>query len=193
MGDPMEKDTIEKSTRFQIKDLFNRPSQPYANPYLGGVLLGLVLFTSYFITGNGLGASGGLSRYAAFIEDVIAPGHIDQVPYLINLAGGQRNPLDNWIVIVTTGVLIGGFVSGLIHGRTKFETHKGPNISSQTRWLFAFLGGILFTYGARMARGCTSGQALSGGATLSAGSWVVMFSIFGGAYALAYFVRRLWN
>lgn len=177
----------------KIKDLFNRPSQPYANPYLGGVLLGLVLFASYFITGNGLGASGGLSRIAAFVEDLIAPGHIDQVPYLIAMAGGQRNPLDSWIVIVTAGVLIGGFTSGVIHGRTKFETHKGPNISNQTRWLFAFLGGIMFTYGARMARGCTSGQALSGGATLAAGSWVVMFSIFGGAYALAYFVRRLWN
>ncbi len=37
------------------------------------------------------------------------------------------------------------------------------------------------------------GQALSGGATLSAGSWLVMFAIFGGAYGLAYFVRKLWN
>lgn len=180
------------SKKITLNNLFSRPSQPYVNPYLGGVLLGLVLFASYFITGNGLGASGGLSRYVAFVEDLIAPGHVDQVPYLINLAGGQRNPLDNWIVIVTSGVLIGGFTSGIIHGRTKFETHKGPNISKQTRWLFAFLGGIMFTYGARLARGCTSGQALSGGATLSAGSWLVMFSIFGGAYALAYFVRKLW-
>jgi uncharacterized membrane protein YedE/YeeE len=183
----------KEKKRVSLKALFNRPSQPYANPYLGGVLLGLVLFASYFITGNGLGASGGLSRIAAFLVDLIAPDHIDQVPYLINMAGGPRNPLDSWIVIVTAGVLIGGFVSGVIPGRTKFETHKGPNISKQTRWLFAFLGGILFAYGARLARGCTSGQALSGGATLSAGSWVVMFSIFGGAYALAYFVRRLWN
>ena len=189
----MENNTNTTQENFKLKDLFNRPSKPYANPYLGGVLLGLVLFASYLITGNGLGASGGLSRYAAFIEDLIAPGHIDQVPYLIAMAGGQRNPLDSWIVIVTTGVLIGGFTSGVIHGRTKFETHKGPNISKQTRWLFAFIGGILFAYGARLARGCTSGQALSGGATLSAGSWLVMFSIFGGAYALAYFVRRLWN
>ena len=187
----MNKQTPPK--KLQVKDLFNKPSQPYANPYLGGVLLGLVLFASYFITGNGLGASGGLSRYAAFIEDLIAPGHVDQVPYLISMAGGQRNPLDSWIVIVTTGVIIGGFTSGLIHGRTKFETHKGPNITNKTRWLFALLGGMLFTYGARLARGCTSGQALSGGATLSAGSWLVMFSIFGGAYALAYFARRLWN
>lgn len=173
--------------------LFTRASKPYWNSYLGGVLLGIVLFTSIFVTGNGLGASGGLSRYVAFIEDLIAPGHIDQVPYLISMAGGEANPLDNWIVMVSTGLIIGGFISGLLNGRAKFETNKGPNISKRKRWLFAFLGGFLFTYGARMARGCTSGQALSGGATLSAGSWAVMFAIFGGAYALAYFVRKLWN
>jgi len=188
----MEENNKNQAEKSALKKIFSKPSQPYANPYLGGVLLGLVLFASFFITGNGLGASGGLSHYAVFIEDLIAPKHVDQVPYLLDMAGGQRNPLDSWIVIVTAGVIIGGFTSGVIHGRTKFETHKGPNISKQTRWLFAFLGGILFTYGARLARGCTSGQALSGGATLAAGSWVVMFAIFGGAYALAYFVRRLW-
>jgi uncharacterized membrane protein YedE/YeeE len=48
-------------------------------------------------------------------------------------------------------------------------------------------------FGARMARGCTSGQALSGGSVLSAGSWMFMIAVFAGAYMLAYFVRRLWN
>jgi len=48
-------------------------------------------------------------------------------------------------------------------------------------------------YGARLARGCTSGQALSGGAVLSVGSWAFMFSIFGAGYAVAWFVRRLWT
>jgi uncharacterized membrane protein YedE/YeeE len=48
-------------------------------------------------------------------------------------------------------------------------------------------------FGARLARGCTSGQALTGGATLSAGSWAVMFAIFGGGYALAYSLRKFWN
>ena len=53
--------------------------------------------------------------------------------------------------------------------------------------------GILDTYlGAQIARGCTSGQALTGGAQLALGSWVFMFSVFAGAYALAYFVRRQW-
>jgi hypothetical protein len=52
---------------------------------------------------------------------------------------------------------------------------------------------MLMGYGARFARGCTSGQALSGGAVLSVGSWAFMFAVFGGAYALAYFFRRAWN
>ncbi len=176
-----------------FKKLFSRESKHYWNSYFGGVLLGVVLFASFFLTGNGLGASGGLSRYVAYLTDLVAPEHVNRVPYLISMAGGPLNPLDNWIVLMTTGVIIGGFVSGTINGRTKFETNKGPNISNRTRWFFAFFGGMFFTYGARLARGCTSGQALSGGATLSAGSWLVMLCIFGGAYALAYFVRKLWN
>lgn len=183
----------KQQSTFSIKRLFQREGKPYVNPYLGGVLLGIVLFLSFLITGQGLGASGALSRIAVFIEDLIAPDHVDQVPYLLNMAGGGTNPLDYWIVFVTLGVIIGGFVSGLISGRAKWETTKGPNISNRTRWIMAFIGGIFFAYGARMARGCTSGQALSGGATLSAGSWVVMFAIFGGAYGLAYFLRKFWN
>jgi hypothetical protein len=175
------------------KSLFDRPRKAYVDPYLGGLLLGLVLFTAFFLTGEGLGASGGLSRYAVFLEDLFVPDHVDTVPYLLKMAGGALNPLDDWIVFVTAGTVIGGFVSGLVHGRTRFETTKGPNITNRTRWVMAFVGGIIFAYGARMARGCTSGQALSGGATLSAGSWVVMLAIFAGAYALAYFLRRFWN
>jgi hypothetical protein len=157
------------------------------------MVLGIVLFLAILLTGNGLGSSGGTTRFVAFVEDLIAPEHVDRTPYLLKLAGGSKNPLDDWIIPVFIGALVGGFASGWIFGRTKFETTKGPNVTNRTRWLMAFLGGTIFLYGARMARGCTSGQALSGGATLAAGSWAVMFAIFASAYALAYFVRRLWN
>ena len=176
-----------------LKAIFQREQKSYFNPYVGGILLGLVLFLSYMLTGSGLGASGGVARYVAFLEDLVAPEHTDQVPSHISFAGGDRNALDNWIVFVTAGALIGGFVSGTMNGRTRLETNKGPNISNRTRWFFAFFGGMFFVYGARLARGCTSGQALSGGATLATGSWLVMFAIFGGAYALAFFARKLWN
>jgi hypothetical protein len=170
-----------------------RTEKPYVHPYFGGMVLGLVLFLAILLTGNGLGSSGGTTRIVAFVEDQIAPAHVDRTPYLLKLAGGVKNPLDDWIIPVFFGALLGGFASGMIFGRAKFETTTGPNVSDRTRWLMAFLGGTIFLYGARMARGCTSGQALSGGATLAAGSWAVMFAIFASAYALAYFVRRLWN
>jgi len=175
------------------KRVFQRPTKPYWHPYLGGALLGVTLFLSFFLTGNGLGASGGLNRIIVFVEDLVVPGHIDRTAYLLKMAGGDKNPLDDWIIPMVFGTLVGGFVSGWRNGRLKMETNKGPQISVRTRWAMAFLGGAIMGYGARMARGCTSGQALSGGATLSAGSWVFMFAVFGGAYALAYFVRKLWN
>ncbi|MEY4752502.1 MAG: hypothetical protein RJA44_177 [Pseudomonadota bacterium] len=169
-----------------------RPERPYLNPYLAGTILGVVLFLAFLLTGNGLGSSGATSRIDAALVDLIAPQHVDRTPYLLKMAGGDRNPLDDWIVPVFFGALLGGFVSGWLHGRLRLVTAKGPRISERTRWLMAFLGGMIFLYGARMARGCTSGQALSGGATLAAGSWLIMLSIFASAYLLAWFVRKLW-
>jgi uncharacterized membrane protein YedE/YeeE len=176
-----------------LQAIFQRPEQGYAHPYLAGAVLGVVLFLAFLVTGNGLGSSGATSRLGAAAVDVVAPAHVDNTPYLLRLAGGDRNPLDDWIVPMFFGALIGGFASGARHGRLKLTTTRGPNISDRTRWVMAFLGGVIFLYGARMARGCTSGQALSGGATLAAGSWVIMLCIFAGAYALAYFVRKLWR
>jgi uncharacterized membrane protein YedE/YeeE len=176
-----------------VGNIFSKyEEKPYINPYLGGLLLGLVLFTAFFITGNGLGASGGLNRILVFFEDLLVSEHVNRTPYLLKMAGGDRNPLDSWIVFITIGVVVGGFIAGWLNGRVKVETNKGPHISKFTRWSMAFLGGTFMGYGARFARGCTSGQALSGGAVLSVGSWAFMFAVFAGAYALAYFVRRLW-
>jgi uncharacterized membrane protein YedE/YeeE len=168
-------------------------ARDYVNPYLGGILLGLVLFASFFLSGNGLGASGGMNRFLVFIEDLFVPEHVDRTPNLLEMAGGDRNPLDSWVFFTGAGVIIGGFVSGVLHGRVKVETNRGPRISARQRWLLAFVGGSLMGYGARMARGCTSGQALSGGAVLSVGSWAFMLAVFAGAYLLAYSLRKVWN
>lgn len=184
--------TVSKMT--EQRGLFApREERDYINPYLGGILLGIVLFAAFLITGSGLGASGGMNNLVVMVQDFIAPQHVDRTPYLIGIAGGNRNPLNSWTVWLLFGVMFGGAASGWLNGRWKFETNKGPNISKRTRWMMAFAGGTLMGYGARLARGCTSGQALSGGAVLSVGSWAFMLSVFAGAYALAYFLRKAWN
>ena len=169
------------------------PRRDYWNPYVGGVVLGVVLFLSFLLTGNGLGASGGVARIVLAGEKAVAPEHVNTNPLHASWAGGQKNPLSHWLVWGVLGAAIGGFVSGWIGGRVKAETYKGPHVSVRTRWALALLGGAIMGFGARLGRGCTSGQALSGGATLSLGSWVLMFAIFGGAFALAYPLRRFWN
>lgn len=185
--------TADRPAEAPAQAVSKRKVRDYIDPYLGGILLGLVLFGAFFLTGNGLGASGGLNRLLVAVEDALVPGHVDRTPYLLEMAGGERNPLDSWVVFVAVGAVIGGFVSGMLSGRFKIETNRGPQITPRVRWVMAFAGGTLMGYGARLARGCTSGQALSGGAVLSVGSWAFMFAVFAGAYLLAYSLRRFWN
>lgn len=169
------------------------PSKPFINPYLAGVLLGVVLFAAFAITHSGLGASGAVSRLEVGVLKLAAQSHIDRVGYLAAMGAGDRSPLDHSSVVMLLGTFAGGLMSSWHNRRLGVEVCRGPGISTALRLPLALLGGLIMGYGARMARGCTSGNALSGGAVLSAGSWAFMFAVFGGAYLMAWFVRKLWN
>lgn len=162
------------------------------NPYLAGVLLGIVLLGAMFLSGRGLGASGGLKYCVVSIVGAVDKTHAGQSVYYSKYFENGEKPVVNWLTLVIFGVLAGGFVSGAISGRLKFTVEKGPRISNTRRLAFAFLGGILFVYGAQLARGCTSGAALSGMAVLSVAGFVTMLTIFGSAYAFAWFFRKNW-
>ena len=90
-------------------------------------------------------------------------------------------------------MLVGGFLSGLLAGRVRRTVEKGPRISIGGRFGLAFVGGALMGIGAKLARGCTSGQALTGGAVLSAGGWAFMMMVFAGGYGAAWMMRRQWR
>jgi len=164
----------------------------YMKPYIAGIGLGLVLLAAFYISGSGLGASGAMMRSVVATEKIISQSHVDSNIYLAKYGANEKNPLDAWLVFEVLGVLIGGILSGVMSGRMKVETNRGPKITNKKRLYLAFGGGALFGAGARIARGCTSGIALSGGATLSLGSWITMLCIFIGAYAFAFFVRKNW-
>jgi uncharacterized membrane protein YedE/YeeE len=176
----------------ETKPKKKRSPKPYTNAIIAGVLLGLVLFLVYFFTGDGLGASGGANRVAVWLAKIIAPGWVNSQPYLIKYGGGSKKPLDSFIVMLDIGVLLGGFLSAWFFGRFSLETIRGPQVKISLRWLIAFGGGIMAGFGARLARGCTSGQGLNGAATLSVGSWAFLLAFFLGGYLLAHFVRKLW-
>lgn len=169
-----------------------RKTNPITNPYLAGTILGVVLFTAFALTHSGLGASGAISRIQVAFMKLISQSHVDQVGTFASMGAGDHNPLDHASIFLLLGTFVGGMASAWYNGRLKVEVFKGPQISNYQRLFFALLGGLIMGYGARFARGCTSGQALTGGAVLSLGSWAFMFSVFIGGYAVAYFVRKLW-
>ena len=167
--------------------------QPYWNPYVAGVGLGLVLLAAFIIMGRGLGASGAFSTVVSTGVNAVAPKAGQSNEFFSTYSNQvSENPLQDWYVIEVIGVLIGGFISGFLAHRFKKTVDKGPNISVKGRFTYAFIGGAIMGIGAKLARGCTSGQALTGGAQLNVGSWLFMIFIFIGGYATAYFVRRQW-
>jgi hypothetical protein len=169
-----------------------RNPSKFWNPYVAGVALGLVLLASFVVMGNGLGASGASLRLGVAALGAVAPGVVESAPSLERaFAGGH--PLDFWLVFEIAGVLLGGFVGAWTSGRFGREVLKGATFPAGGRLALALLGGGIMGAAARASRGCTSGQALSGGALLSVGAWAFMFSVFAGGYALAYFVRRQWR
>ncbi len=164
----------------------------YLNPYLMGVLLGFVLIAAFYFSGRGPGASGAPKRVTAGVVAVVAPQHADHSAYFSKYVHSENGPWKSWLNFEVLGVIIGGFISGALAGRLKIKVEHSPKITSRKRLFWALIGGILFEYGASMARGCTSGAALSGIAVWATGGYVTMLAIFGGAYLFAYFFRKLW-
>lgn len=182
-----------KELEIHNEKVHHRKTRPFWSPYLAGFLLGLTLLGAYVIMGRGLGASGALTRLTAYTVNAVAPEFTENLKYFQNYLHQENHMLNEWLVFLAAGVFIGGFVSGALGGRVMFTVEKGPTFPVKYRLLLAFVGGLISAYGARLARGCTSGQALSGGATLALGSWLFVIGAFAGGYLAAYFVRRQWK
>jgi uncharacterized membrane protein YedE/YeeE len=167
-------------------------SKKYANPYLSGFLLGMVLLLTFYITGRGLGASGAIKSTVVTAVNTVSKQHADESAYYSKFISDDEHPMNNWLVFEILGVLAGAFLSGILAGRLKLKVEHSPKITSRTRLIAAGAGGLLFGFGSQLGRGCTSGAALSGMATLSLAGFLTMLTIFGGAYLFAWFFRKLW-
>ena len=165
-------------------------SNHYMNPYLAGIFLGLVLLASFLILGAGLGASGGLARLSAALEAVLAPQHTQASAYF---GPWGPNYLSYYLGFMLLGIFLGGLASAVFSKRLTLTVERGQACGVQQRVIYALSGGFLVGFASRLAQGCTSGQALTGGAMLLTGSLVFMVCLFGSGYAAAKFFRGQWH
>ena len=163
---------------------------PFSNPYLAGVLLGLVLLASFVILGAGLGASGGIARIGASVSMCVSATHTLGSEYF---GKWGAKPLNYYLVFMLGGTFIGALFSALLANRARLQVERGSASGAGRRLAYALAGGLIAGFASRLAQGCTSGQALSGGALLLSGSMVFMLCLFASGYATAWFVRRQWH
>jgi threonine/homoserine/homoserine lactone efflux protein len=122
------------------------------SPYVGGAIIGLLSWIA-FLTVAPLGASTSYVRTSGMIENIFASDHVKSLPYYIKDA-----PIIDWQWMFVIGVLIGAFISARLSGTmykrfipVMWKERFGNN--RRNRWLFAFFGGVILMFGARMADG----------------------------------------
>ena len=163
----------------------------YWNPVIAGFIFGTALFISFMIAGQGMGASGAFARFTAqltYLWDATFATNAYASAYL-----KSGNALANWTVVEVVGIFLGGYISAALAGRLKQSVDRGEGYPIFKRLGWAFLGGIIIAAASRLARGCTSGQAIDGAATFSVGAWIFMLAAFGAGFLAAPLFKKQWK
>ena len=116
--------------------------------------------------------------YSVILQTLASFSINDSLLYFV-----PRHPRSPWRVIRRTAALVAATSMLVVGGFVLLDIVADGAVS----------GGVLMGVGAKFARGCTSGQALSGGALLSAGSWIFIAACFATGYLLAPLAKRLWR
>jgi len=124
-------------------------------------------------------------------------------PFVIDLATGTTDNAyfekiqksGNWEVIFMAGAFLAGLIISLIKKEFSFtlihsnwKKYKGD--AKMPRIIWAFIGGFILIFGARMAGGCTSGHILSGGMQLGLSSYIFAVFTFAGLLLTGKFFYR---
>jgi uncharacterized membrane protein YedE/YeeE len=150
---------------------------PYMNPLLAGVLLGMVLLATFVVTGHGLGATGFTTRLTAWVGMHIASVATNANDYLGGMIE-EGKPLNAWITWQVIGVALGALISAFFAHRIQFTMDGAKFLGGSKRPWTALFGGVLAGFGARIAAGCTSGLGLSGAAVLSLAGFTFLGTFF---------------
>lgn len=114
---------------------------------------------------------------------------------VVERASGRTREL-RWKAWFLIGILLGGFAYGLLAGKLGTTSYGWVThtFTGDSAWLVAPVlagAGVLIGYGAKTARGCTSGNGLVGCAAASPSSLVATTTFFGTAIVASFVLRYL--
>lgn len=169
-----------------------RVPRHFLSPLLAGAGLGMALYLAFLFTGHGLGAFGFFRDLTAAAAEKAEPFWAAENLYLMTFLY-EEGPFSTWIAWEVLGVGIGALLGSLATRRFRFKVERGPRSTVVSRLFFAFLGGLVASLGAALARGCTSALGLSGAAVLSTGAFLFLGTFFLAGIATSLLLKRLWQ
>jgi len=161
------------------------------SPYLAGALIGVLSMFTFYFSDRPLGASSSYAKVGGLAGQKMFPRAFARLPYF------QENPPKiDWEVMLVLGIVAGAFLAAWTGGELTGQWIQPlwAERFGDTPWLraiVAFAGGVLMSYGARLAGGCTSGHGISGALQLSVGSWIALACFFIGGVPVAMLLYRL--
>lgn len=163
--------------------------KPRWSPYVAGVGIGVLSWATFVFMGKALGTSTTFVQCAGALEGLVAREHVEGNAYLARTVVGK--PIIEWQFALVVMLFFGALTAKKL-GRERFVEHV-PKLwewrfgsSRMLRYIAAFLGGVILIFGARMADGCTSGHAISGGLQLALSSWTFLIAMFASGLAAAF-------
>lgn len=170
----------------------DRQPHKFWSPLLAGIGLGFALLAMFLFTGHGLGANGYFTRLTIWLGESLNPAWVESNAFLkVYLSNG--NPLNEWISWEIAGVAMGALIVSLVAKRFSWKIERGAGVGVILRLVLALCGGVLTGFGALLARGCTSGLGLSGGATLAIAAFVFLSAFFIVGLLMSALTKRLWK
>jgi uncharacterized membrane protein YedE/YeeE len=161
------------------------------SPYVVGAAIGVLSWIAFATADKHLAITLQYEHIAALAEKAVVPQVEQSNKYYAVRAEQGLSPKIGWYMMLLVGVFLGALISaGLSGDRPKvtvpplWRWRYGGGAAK--RLAFAFLGGALMVFGARVAGGCTSGHGISGALQLAAQSWVFMPLAFLVAVATAF-------
>lgn len=153
------------------------------SPYVVGAAIGVLSWFAFASADRALGITTAFEYSAALAEKAAVPQIEQTNEYFAAKAREGKPPKIDWEWMLVLGVFLGAFLSAWISGdRNRIKVPDlwawrfGP--STAKRFTFAFLGGALMIFGARLADGCTSGHGISGTLQLAVSSWIFTITLF---------------
>jgi len=144
-------------------------------------------------TGMPMGVTTSYAKVAAFLEGVVAPGHVQQVAYFNaqpilytlphggpQLSGGGGPLLD--VVALIQFPLIAGIVLGATVSAVRLDEFRLRWRLSRQQATMVFCGGVIMALGSRMTPGCNVWHLLGGLPLLTLQSLLFLVGLLPGAW-----------